>query len=122
MHICSTAIEHSNPLSHHSFTHHVFPIVPLSTNNSRQSQHQNNGRKYPQGSPKQKSGARRGGNMTGGFPPHHPMQSWYNIISPPWMSPSPPPYHPMMRRQGGPLPPHHHHARYHWSNKSMLKV
>ncbi|XP_046676530.1 protein BTG3-like [Homalodisca vitripennis] len=97
-------------------------IVPLSTNNSRQSQHQNNGRKYPQGSPKQKSGARRGGNMTGGFPPHHPMQSWYNIISPPWMSPSPPPYHPMMRRQGGPLPPHHHHARYHWSNKSMLKV
>ncbi|KAG8308462.1 hypothetical protein J6590_002549 [Homalodisca vitripennis] len=25
MHICLTTIEHSNPFSHHSFTHHIFP-------------------------------------------------------------------------------------------------
>jgi len=89
---------------------------PVAVNNSRQAQNQSNHRKHPQGSPKQKSGVRR---MPGGGYPHHPMQPWYNVISPHWMTPSPPPYHPMLRRQGGPLP---HHARYHWPTKSMLKV
>ncbi|XP_054282073.1 maternal B9.15 protein-like [Macrosteles quadrilineatus] len=93
--------------------------TPLATNNSRQSQqhhqhHHNNNRKWVQTSPKQKSGVRRGG-----YPPHPHHAPWYNIISPHWMSPSPPPYHPMLRRQGAPLPPH---PRYHWPNKSMLKV
>lgn len=94
-------------------------VTPLASNNSRQSQQHHHHRKYPQGSPKQKSGVRRGGNMGGGYPPHPHHAPWYNIISPHWMSPSPPPYHPMLRRQGAPLPPH---PRYHWPNKSMLKV
>uniref|UniRef100_A0A1B6C3B4 Anti-proliferative protein domain-containing protein n=1 Tax=Clastoptera arizonana TaxID=38151 RepID=A0A1B6C3B4_9HEMI len=91
--------------------------VPLTTNNSRQGSRKN------QSSPKQKSGGRRTTNNPNGNGFPHPMQSWYSIISPHWMSPSPPPYHPMLRSPskwgGAPMPPH---PRYHWSNKPTLKV
>lgn len=99
-------------------------MAPLTPSNSR-----HGGRKNA-GSPRQKNGNRRGGSTPGQGNYHHPLQSWYNIISPPWMPASPPPpppppvYHPMLRTQGTkwggtPMPPHH---RYHWSNKSTLKV
>lgn len=100
-------------------------MAPLTPSNSR-----HGGRKNT-GSPRQKNGNRRGGSTLGQGSYHHPLQSWYNIISPPWMPTSPPPppppppvYHPMLRTQGTkwggtPMQPHH---RYHWSNKSTLKV
>ncbi|XP_075213331.1 uncharacterized protein LOC142319665 [Lycorma delicatula] len=97
-------------------------VSPLSSNNARQGSG-GTGKRGSGGSRQKQNGRRNGGHAGAGSNFHHPLQSWYNLISPHWLQPSPPPYHPMLRTRGGPTPaPLNNIPRYHNWQKSPLKV